>query len=142
MDQREIESVVIGVTPSALLAAGCICPHPKRVHAAPLRNSIADFHMAFQAFELLGATTQTMTFAAVCRSRERLMSLRKGSGRDLCAHRMLSHNYEAQDNGNNHADRHTSRLPSRCRSSKHPTLPTRFPDMDAVEHAIIHVRAS
>jgi hypothetical protein len=68
VDECEIDSIVIGVTPSALFAASAICPHPKHVHAALLCNPIADFGMAFEAFKLLSAPTQPMAFATVCRT--------------------------------------------------------------------------
>jgi hypothetical protein len=68
VDKSEVDSVVIGVASSALFAAGAICPHPKRMHATMLRDSLADLGMTFKTFQLLRTATQAMTLAAVCRS--------------------------------------------------------------------------
>jgi len=56
VNQGKIDSVVIGVTPRALFAAGGICTHPESVHTAPLRDPLADLCMTFKAFQLLSGT--------------------------------------------------------------------------------------
>jgi hypothetical protein len=68
VNQGKIDSVVIGVTPGTLFAAGRISLHPESVHAVVLRDSVADLCMTFKAFELLSAAANSMTLGAVCRS--------------------------------------------------------------------------
>jgi len=68
VNQGEIDTVVIRVTPRALFAVYRIRPHPKVVHAALLDKPLADLRMAFKTFKLLGASAQAMTFSTVRRS--------------------------------------------------------------------------
>ena len=66
VNQGKIDSVVIGVTPRTFFATAGICAHPESVHAAPLRDSLADLRMALEALELHDAPAQVMTLGAVC----------------------------------------------------------------------------
>jgi hypothetical protein len=63
MYQRKVHSVVVGVAPGTIIA-GYNPSHPDRVHAAILNQTIADFGMAVQTFQLHSSRAQVVTFRA------------------------------------------------------------------------------
>jgi hypothetical protein len=63
-DQREIRSIVVGVTLNAVLACS-FCSYPDRVHTAILRQAIPDFRVAIQTFEFHAAGAQVVALRAV-----------------------------------------------------------------------------
>src|SRR6202521_4617126 len=68
----KIQSIVIGVAARALLARG-IRSDEGGMQASLVDHAVADFRMAFQTFELRGASCQIVALRAVCRPTQGLM---------------------------------------------------------------------
>jgi hypothetical protein len=81
-NEGKVRAIVIGMALYAILARS-LRSDPHRVHAAILCETVADFRVAIQAFELHAARSHVVTFRAAQDSGKRLMRFRQRTGRDL-----------------------------------------------------------
>ena len=85
VNQRKVHSVMVGVALGTILAC-YIRSDPARMHTAILNQTIANFRMAVQAFQLHPASrTQVVAFRAVQNAIERLVHFGQRPGRHLRA---------------------------------------------------------
>jgi len=73
-NQWKIGAIVLGMANCAVLASRVRC-NPHRVHAAPLRNPLANLHVAIEALELHFPPAKRVAFRAAEHTRQRFMRL-------------------------------------------------------------------
>lgn len=97
VNESKVGSVVFGVAARAILA-GRVRSSENMVHPAALRQTLADFRMAFETLELCRSAAQVVTLRAVRRTGKRLMGFRKRPGRNLCADSSFAQPAEQEKN--------------------------------------------
>jgi len=84
VDELEVHSVMVGVALGTILT-GYSRSDPNRMHTTMLNETIADFRMAIQAFQLHSSRAQVVTFCAVQNAIERLVRFGQRPRGDLRA---------------------------------------------------------